>query len=31
MADLFDRKERVTRAGNDLKALQALVRERITR
>ncbi len=29
MADLFDRKERVTRAGNDLKALQALVRERI--
>ena len=29
MADLFERKERVTRAGNDLKALQALVRERI--
>ena len=31
MADLFDRKERVTRAGNDLKALQSLVRERIAR
>jgi threonine synthase len=31
MAGLFDRKERVTRAGNDLKSLQALVRERITR
>ncbi len=31
MADLFDRKERVTRQANDLKALQALVRERIAR
>ncbi len=31
MADLFQRKERVTRSANDLKALQALVRERITR
>ena len=31
MADLFGRKERVTRAGNDLKALQSLVRERIAR
>ena len=31
MADLFQRKERVTRAGNDLKALQSLVRERIAR
>ncbi|MEO8243926.1 MAG: threonine synthase [bacterium] len=30
MADLFDRKERVTRQANDLKSLQALVRERIT-
>lgn len=31
MADLFDRKERVTRVANDLGALQALVRERIAR
>ena len=31
MADLFDRKERVTRQHNDLKTLQALVRERIDR
>jgi len=31
MADLFDRKERVTRAANDLKSLQSLVRERIAR
>lgn len=29
MADLFQRKERVTRMPNDLKSLQALVRERI--
>ncbi len=29
MADLFDRKERVTRQPNDLKSLQSLVRERI--
>ncbi len=28
MADLFDRAERVTRVPNDLKALQALIRER---
>ena len=28
MAGLFDRKERVTRAPNDLNALQALIRER---
>ncbi len=31
MADLLERKERVTRAANDLKSLQALVRERIAR
>ena len=31
MGDLFERKERVTRAGNDLKSLQSLVRERIAR
>ncbi len=31
MADLFARKERVTRSANDLKSLQALVRERIAR
>jgi threonine synthase len=31
MADLFDRPERVTRVGNDLAALQAIVRERIGR
>jgi threonine synthase len=31
MADLFARKERVTRAPNDLAALQSLVRERIKR
>ena len=31
MADLFHRPERVTRAANDLGALQALVRERIAR
>jgi threonine synthase len=31
MADLFQRKERVTRSANDLKALQSLVRERIAR
>jgi threonine synthase len=31
MADLFDRKERMTRVPNDLAALQALVRERIAR
>ena len=31
MADLFERKERVTRQANDLKSLQALVRERIAR
>ena len=31
MADLFDRKERVTRQPNDLKSLQSLVRERIAR
>jgi threonine synthase len=31
MADLFDRKERVTRMPNDLKSLQSLVRERIAR
>jgi len=29
MADLFDRKERVTRMPNDLKSLASLVRERI--
>ncbi|WP_309668275.1 threonine synthase [Tabrizicola sp.] len=29
MADLFDRPERMTRVPNDLKALEALVRERI--
>jgi threonine synthase len=29
MADLFDRPERVTRIGNDLSAIQALIRERI--
>jgi threonine synthase len=28
MADLFDRPERVTRVGNDLAALQAIIRER---
>jgi threonine synthase len=31
MADLFDRPERMTRAPNDLAALQTLVRERIAR
>ena len=31
MADLFERKERMTRVSNDLAALQALVRERIAR
>ena len=31
MADLFARKERVTRQPNDLKSLQSLVRERIAR
>ena len=31
MADLFDRKERVTRAANDLNALQALIVERTSR
>ena len=31
MADLFERKERVTRQANDLKSLQALVRGRIAR
>ena len=31
MADLFERKERVTRQPNDLKSLQSLVRERIAR
>ena len=31
MADLFERKERVTRQPNDLKSLQALIRERIAR
>ncbi|SMY06572.1 threonine synthase [Flavimaricola marinus] len=30
MADLYDRSERVTRVPNDLSALQALIRERIT-
>ncbi|QEE36359.1 threonine synthase [Octadecabacter sp. SW4] len=30
MADLFDRDERVTRVANDLSALQALIKERIT-
>ena len=30
LADLFDRNERVTRAANDLNALQALIRERTT-
>ena len=30
MADLFEREERVTRAPNDLKALQDIVRERIS-
>jgi threonine synthase len=30
MADLYDRAERVTRVPNDLSALQALIRERIT-
>ena len=30
MADLFDREERVTRAPNDLKSLQTLIRERIS-
>ncbi len=29
LADLFDRPERVTRMPNDLKAIQALIRERI--
>ena len=29
MADLFDRPERVTRAANDLSALQTLIRERL--
>jgi threonine synthase len=29
MADLFDRPERMTRIGNDLSAIQALIRERI--
>ena len=30
MADLYERPERVTRVGNDLAALQAVIRERIT-
>ncbi len=30
MADLFDRPERVTRVANDLAALKAIIRERIT-
>ena len=30
MADLFEREERVTRAPNDLKALQDIVRERLS-
>jgi len=30
MADLFDRPERVTRVANDLGALKAIVRDRIT-
>ena len=30
MADLFEREERVTRAPNDLRALQTLIRERIS-
>jgi threonine synthase len=30
MADLYDRPERLTRVPNDLAALQALIRERIT-
>ena len=30
MADLFEREERVTRAPNDLKALQTLIRERVS-
>lgn len=30
MADLFEREERVTRAPNDLNALQTLIRERIS-
>lgn len=29
MADLYDRPERVTRVGNDLAAIQAVIRERI--
>ena len=31
MADLFDKPERMTAVTNDLKALQALIRERIAR
>jgi threonine synthase len=31
MADLFERNERVTRLPNDLKSIQSLIRERITR
>jgi len=31
MADLYERSERVTRVNNDLSALKALVRDRITR
>jgi len=30
MADLYDRPERVTRVVNDLAALQAVIKERIT-
>ena len=30
MADLYDRPERVTRVGNNLAAIQAVIRERIT-
>ncbi len=30
MADLYDRKERVTRVANDLSAIESLIKERIT-
>jgi threonine synthase len=29
MADLYDRAERVTRVGNDLRAIETLIKERI--
>jgi threonine synthase len=31
MADLYDRAERVTRVGNDLNALETLIKDRIAK